>query len=242
MNEHKTVVIAGASSGIGRTIALALSQRAYNLALISRNESDLQKVKLEILANSKDSIVTCHPVDLSDAVATEMTFKEIGKAHSNIFGLVNCAGFWVGGEKIKELTVNQMKNSFDHNFFAAFNPIKGFLNETSLPTSHKVILNLGATSSLQGWPEVGAFCAAKNALRSLSQTLAREYFNQGIHVCHVVIDGLLNNERTRLMNPDLAEDRFINMDDLAKTLLYLIEQPKSCWTFELDVRPFNEDW
>jgi hypothetical protein len=65
---------------------------------------------------------------------------------------------------------------------------------------------------------------------------------ENIHVAHLVIDGLIGNQRTKALNPNAAETQFIDMRCLANNILQVIEQERSCWTFEWDVRPFDESW
>jgi NAD(P)-dependent dehydrogenase (short-subunit alcohol dehydrogenase family) len=101
---------------------------------------------------------------------------------------------------------------------------------------------MGATSSLQGWDHVFAFCAGKGALRMFSQSLARELQPSGVHVAHIIIDGLIANTRTLHINPKLARNRFMSMDSIATSVIHLVGQEKSCWTFEMDLRPHNENW
>jgi len=63
---------------------------------------------------------------------------------------------------------------------------------------------------------------------------------EGIHAVHVVLDGLIDNKRTRQLNPKVSDDRYMQMRAISSTLINLLEQDKSAWTLELDMRPFNE--
>jgi NAD(P)-dependent dehydrogenase (short-subunit alcohol dehydrogenase family) len=104
------------------------------------------------------------------------------------------------------------------------------------------IINAGATATLRGNPKVAAFAIAKSSLRIFSQSLAREMGPQGVQVAHVIIDGLLDNERTRSLNPNLQDDGYIQLQPAARSILDIACQERSCWTFEIDIRPFNEKW
>jgi len=94
----------------------------------------------------------------------------------------------------------------------------------------------GATASRRGGPRFSAFASAKFALRGLSQSLAREYAPRGVHVVHVVIDGLIDAVRTDERFGPASGDR-IRPGDIADLYLGLARQPASAWTSELDVRP-----
>ncbi len=90
------------------------------------------------------------------------------------------------------------------------------------------------------------FASAKAALRNLVQALAREYGPQGVHVAHVVIDGVVNGDIVRGRFGDyldkLGEDGALAPDAIAEAFWMLHAQPRSAWTHELDLRPFKENW
>ena len=72
--------------------------------------------------------------------------------------------------------------------------------------------------------------------------MARSLGPQGIHVAYVVVDGIIDSERTRRMMPSRDEKEFINPKAIADVIYQLSHQDRSCWTSELDVRPFSESW
>jgi NAD(P)-dependent dehydrogenase (short-subunit alcohol dehydrogenase family) len=104
------------------------------------------------------------------------------------------------------------------------------------------ILFTGATASLRGGSGSAAFAGAKFALRALAQSLARELGPKGIHVAHVIIDGIINTPRARSRFPDRPLDAMLDPDAIAEAYYGLHAQPKNAWTFELDLRPFNESF
>jgi len=97
----------------------------------------------------------------------------------------------------------------------------------------------GATASLRGGPKFSAFASAKFALRGLTQSLAREYQPSGIHVCHAILDGIVNNARSRELH-SLDPEKMMKPQDIAEVYWQLAHQPKSTWTHELDLRPSSE--
>jgi NAD(P)-dependent dehydrogenase (short-subunit alcohol dehydrogenase family) len=97
----------------------------------------------------------------------------------------------------------------------------------------------GATASCRAGARTAAFGAAKFALRGLSQGLAREFGPRGVHVAHVVLDGLIDEPQTDRRFAERQTSR-LDPDALADGYVALIRQPKSAWTHELDVRPFDE--
>jgi NADP-dependent 3-hydroxy acid dehydrogenase YdfG len=104
------------------------------------------------------------------------------------------------------------------------------------------IIVIGATASLRGGANFVAFASAKSAQRSLAQSMARHLGPEGIHVSYVIIDGVIDLERTRKMMPDSPDEAFLQPDHIAESVFFLTRQPQSAWTFELDLRPFGEKW
>ena len=109
------------------------------------------------------------------------------------------------------------------------------------------ILFTGATASLRGAANFAGFAGAKHALRALAQSMARELGPQGIHVAHVVVDGAIDTEfiRTQLPRALRAEGPTTASSTpthIAENYWHLHRQPRDAWTFELDLRPWNERW
>jgi NAD(P)-dependent dehydrogenase (short-subunit alcohol dehydrogenase family) len=104
----------------------------------------------------------------------------------------------------------------------------------------------GATGSLRGGAKFAAFAAAKAGLRSVAQSLARDFGPQGIHVAHVVIDGGIDGERLRTGAPQRVEqagvDGLLQPDAIAEAYWQLHLQHRSAWTLELDLRPYKESF
>lgn len=117
--------------------------------------------------------------------------------------------------------------------------------EQDAPT-HRSLLFTGASASLRGRRNFGAFNAAKASLRNLAQAMAKEYGEDGIHVAHVVVDGGIGGDKIIKGVPrfvDLVgEDGLIDLDGLADSYWFLHTQSPRAWSFELDVRTFKEKW
>ena len=114
------------------------------------------------------------------------------------------------------------------------------------PRGKGSILFTGATASTRGGAGFSAFAGAKAALRQLAQSLAREMGPQGLHVAHVVVDGMIDGTFARSIAPDiqtlLDEDAILKPEEIAKNYVWLHNQQRSAWTFELDLRPWKENW
>lgn len=108
------------------------------------------------------------------------------------------------------------------------------------------ILFTGATASLRGGAGFAAFAGAKHALRALAQSMARELGPHNIHVAHVVVDGKIDSNfiRENVADVDALRERdgILNPDHIAQNYVMLHRQPRSAWTHELDLRPWQEPW
>jgi len=100
------------------------------------------------------------------------------------------------------------------------------------------ILLTGASASIKGYPQSAPFAMGKFALRGLAQSMARELAPQGIHVAHIVIDGGI--ARPGRTPPSEALDALLDPDAIAANYLHVLRQPRSAWTWEIEVRPWVE--
>ncbi|MEM6653522.1 MAG: SDR family NAD(P)-dependent oxidoreductase, partial [Pseudomonadota bacterium] len=97
----------------------------------------------------------------------------------------------------------------------------------------------GATASLRGGAGFSAFASAKFAPRGLTQSIAREFQPAGVHVCHIILDGIINTDRSRELH-SLDPNKMMRPADIAEAYWQIAHQPKSTWTQELDLRPASE--
>ena len=112
------------------------------------------------------------------------------------------------------------------------------------PRGKGTLLFTGATASVRGSAQFAAFAAAKGGLRQVAQSMARELGPKNIHVAHVVVDGMIDNRRTRERVgerlKDVPADGLLATDAIAELFWQLHAQPRSAWTFEADLRPWAE--
>jgi NAD(P)-dependent dehydrogenase (short-subunit alcohol dehydrogenase family) len=107
-----------------------------------------------------------------------------------------------------------------------------------LPQKHGAVLFTGASASVKGYPLSAPFAMGKFALRGLAQSMARELAPQGIHVAHFVIDGAIRNPGR--VEPADKPDSMLDPDAIAATYLSVLHQPRSAWTWEVELRPWVE--
>ena len=104
------------------------------------------------------------------------------------------------------------------------------------------VVVVGATASRRGMPRTAAFAPAKAAQKSLTESLARTLWPSGVHVSLIIVDGVVNLPRTREWLKDKPDSFFVQPDDVAATASWLVKQPSSAWSFEVEARPLGETW
>ena len=101
---------------------------------------------------------------------------------------------------------------------------------------------IGATASRRGVAGTAAFAPAKMAQRGLAESMARHLGPSGLHVCLIVVDGVVGGPVTVARYPGRAKDTFIDPDAVSAIAAGLVAQHRSAWSFEVEARPFNEKW
>jgi NAD(P)-dependent dehydrogenase (short-subunit alcohol dehydrogenase family) len=113
-----------------------------------------------------------------------------------------------------------------------------------VPKGGGTLLFTGASASLRGRPNFGAFNSSKAGLRTLAQAMAKEYAADGVHVGHVVVDGGIAGEKifSRFAGASERVDSFIGIEGIVDAFAFLHKQPRNAWSFEVDVRTHKETW
>jgi NAD(P)-dependent dehydrogenase (short-subunit alcohol dehydrogenase family) len=107
-----------------------------------------------------------------------------------------------------------------------------------LPKKQGAVLFTGASASIKGYPQSAPFAMGKFALRGLAQSMAREFAPLGIHVAHFVIDGAIRNPGR--VEPENKPDSMLDPEAIAANYLHVLRQPRSAWTWEIELRPWVE--
>lgn len=232
----KTIFITGASQGLGSELAKFFDQPEVRMVLIGRDKNRLSEVADKI-EHAQAHVVSC---SLEDESALSDSLKPISFSENDEIIVINNAATWTGGPLVVDVTPAMMRNSFELNFMSSFNMIQEVLKRRNKGQLTRIV-NIGATASKRGGRYTSSFAIAKSSLRILTESLAREMGPDNVHACSLIIDGLIDNERTRKLNPKKT-DGYISMKSLCSTIKFIIQQPKDCWTLELDVRPSVESF
>lgn len=221
--------IAGGGGAVGRALAEAFLSRGYQVAAGARARPRL----LEALQGLD---VATEEVDVTDAQSVARWRRATGEVDVLVY---NVGRLDLG--PLAEIDERSFRASFEQNALGAFLCAKAFLPDLAARGAGAMVF-LGATSSVRGSPRGHAFSMSKHALRGLASSLAHEFGPRGVHVSHLVIDGKIWSPASERRFPGLARETCLEPSAVAQTVLHLVEQPASSWTFEADLRPASERW
>ena len=227
-------VIVGVGPGNGAAFARKFAIEGYRVAMLARNMDYLQKLAAEI-PNSQ-----AYQYDVTDSERATEVFSRIESEMGPIAVLVYNAGAGAFAN-IDDATVESFQGAWEVNARGLFAVAKQVIPQMRKLKGGNIVI-IGATASIKGGANFTPFAAAKAAQRSLAQSMARYLAPEKIHISYIIVDGVINLERTRKAMPDKPDDYFMSPDDIAESVFFLTQQPSSAWTFELDLRPFGEKW
>ena len=227
-------MVLGIGPGNGAAIAQRFSQAGFQLALLSRSTALSARLADE-LGNAR-----AYVCDASDPESVKTAFAGIRKDLGEINVLVYNAGSGTWGN-VEDVSASDLENAWRVNALGAFVATREVIPAMKQRGTGSIIF-IGATASRRGAARAAAFAQAKAAQRVLAESMARHLWPAGIHVALVVIDGVVDLARTRARMPDKPESFFVKPDDVAATVWWLTQQPRSTWSFEVEARPFGEVW
>ena len=230
----RNCVVAGVGPGNGASFTRRFSSAGYQVAMLARNKAYLDELGGEV---ADSHAIGC---DVQDPAAVREAFDRVHKTLGSVDVLIYNAG---AGEwaSVEETQIEGFESSWKTNalgLLVAAQQVIPAMKERG----QGAIVVIGATASLRGGARTTGFASAKAAQRSLAQSMARGLGPAGIHVSYVVIDGVIDLERTRSRMPDHPDDFFLKPDAIAEAVYQLTEQDSSAWSFEVDLRPYAEKW
>lgn len=227
-------LVSGVGPGTGASICRRFAAGGYRVAMIARNEERLTELETEI----EDS--RAYVCDVVDEDAVNRTVEQITQDMAAPEILIHNAVRGTFGSFL-EMDPNDLQENFSINTMGLL-----YLARACAPAMIEagkgVIIASGNTSALRGKPNFAGFAPTKAAQRILAESMARTLGPQGIHVAYIVIDAVIDLEWTRKMMPDASDDYFIQPAAIADNTYYVAHQDKSAWSFNVEVRPFGEEW
>ena len=234
------VIGVGPLNGLGGQLCKKIAQNNFEVFVAGRTKNSVDNVVDSIVqeGNKAKPII----VDSTDENQVKNMMDEVGSGLD--FAIYNVGNNTPG--KIIDMDPSYFRDSWESCCFGGFlfakEVINVFLNESTPGT----LLFTGASASLRGKANFGAFNSAKGALRNLAQALAKEYAENLIHVGHVIIDGGLAGEKIQQRVSDfdqrVRDGRLMDIDSVTDAYMFLYNQNKNAWTFELDIRTSKEKW
>jgi NAD(P)-dependent dehydrogenase (short-subunit alcohol dehydrogenase family) len=226
---YETVLIVGAGEGLSASLARLLAGEGLRVALAARQIDKLSALKNEIGAQT----FTC---DAADPAEVARLFDEVTTAIGVPDVVIYNASGRVRGPFV-DLVPAEVERTLTVTAFGGFLVAQQGVRRM-LPKGFGAVLFTGASASIKGYAQSAPFAMGKFALRGLAQSMARELAPRGIHVAHFVIDGAIRNPG-RTEPPD-KPDSMLDPDAIAANYLHVLRQPRSAWTWEIELRPWVE--
>src|SRR5699024_6012810 len=227
----KTIIVTGASSGIGEAIARKLANNDYQVVLVARNKEKLAKItdeKNKALPQMSDYF----QVDVNDKTQVESVINKVKKDYGTIYGYINNAGVMLSAEVTKG-DIESWDQMIDVN-------IKGTLYGTSLVIPDMLenksghIINISSVSGHEVTKISTVYSATKFAVRAISQGLEKELAKTGVRITNIspgMVDTNLSPDRHKMNRKPLEAE------DIANGVLYALNQPSYVNVNELTIRP-----
>jgi NAD(P)-dependent dehydrogenase (short-subunit alcohol dehydrogenase family) len=229
MSHYRTALIVGAGSGLSASLARLFTKNGMKVALAARSTG-----KLSALAAETGAGVFACDATRKDQVAKLFTDVEAKLGAPDV--AVYNASFRTRGPLV-ELNPDEVETAISISAFGGFLMAQEAARRM-LPKGEGAILFTGASASVKGYAQSAPFAMGKFALRGLAQSLARELSPRGIHVAHFVIDGGIRSDR-RPPSPD-KPDALLDPYAIAQSYWHVLQQPRSAWSAEIELRPWVE--
>ena len=226
---YNSALIVGAGSGLSASLAHSFAKAGMKVALAARSPAKLAEFATATGARTYN----CDAAKRDEVEALFATLDTEGNAPDVV---VYNPSYRVRGPLI-ELDPAEVEKTIAISAFGGFLVAQAAVKRM-LPRKEGALLFTGASASVKGYAQSAAFAMGKFALRGLAQSLARELGPQGIHVAHFIIDGGIRSAR-RPVEAD-RPDALLDPDAIAQSYLQVLQQPRSAWSQEVELRPWVE--
>jgi NAD(P)-dependent dehydrogenase (short-subunit alcohol dehydrogenase family) len=231
--QYRSALIVGTGPGLSASLARLFAKNGLAVAIAARQTDKLAALAIETGA----SVHKCNAADPKDVAALFETVEANGaKGGGAPDVVVYNASSRVRGPLV-ELPPDDVKRAIEISAFGAF-LVSQQAARRMLPKNHGAILLSGATAGVKGFALSATFAMGKFALRGLAQSMARELSPKGIHVAHFVIDGGIRSAARPM--PANDPDSLLDPDAIAETYWAVLQQHRSAWSWEVEVRPWVE--
>ncbi len=227
--KYSRVLIVGSGSGLSASLAQLFAREGFKVALAARNAEKLAPL-------CKSTGATAFSCDAADGKQVERLFHEVeAKTGAPDVVIYNAAARARG--PFVSLDAAEVETALRVSAFGGF-LVAQEAAKRMVPQGNGAILFTGASASVKGYAQSAPFAMGKFALRGLAQSMARELAPLGIHVAHFIIDGGIRNAGRS--EPAGNPDSLLDPDAIAANYLHVLRQPRSAWTWEMELRPWVE--
>jgi NAD(P)-dependent dehydrogenase (short-subunit alcohol dehydrogenase family) len=233
--DRQLAVVVGVGEGFGFALARQLALDGFDLVLVSRGAERLQPLVMEL--HALGVTVESYGADATDESSVDRLFDHVHVQHgAPTLVVYSVQGFGPG--LAMEIEIPAFESSWRHNCLGAF-LVGRCAAKSMLSRGSGTIVFIGSTSSLLGRAGHLNLAVGKFGQRAIAQVMARELWPRGIHVAHAMIDAEID-DRSPCWSPCDTERPQADPDHIASAIVALHRQPKTAWTSELDLRPWNE--
>ena len=234
MHTRPVALVTGVGPGTGSAITRRLAAGGYAVAMLARSAERLDALAREL------QHAHAFPCDVTDVSAIEGTLAAVRDqlGAPEVF-VHNAVGGAIGN--FLQIDPAVLNRNFQVNTMALLH-LAQRLAPDMINQGRGAIIVTGNTSSLRGRANFAGLAPTKAAQRILAESIARELGPKGIHVAHVLIDAVIDLEWTRKRWADAPDDFFIQTTAIADEVWHLLQQDRSAWSFNVELRPFRETW
>jgi NAD(P)-dependent dehydrogenase (short-subunit alcohol dehydrogenase family) len=231
--ENSCCLITGVGPGTGSALARRFAQ-GYRVAMLARSAERLAELARELPG------ARAFPCDVSDEAQLKATFGKVQAELGNPEVVIHNA---VGGARGDFLSLDPklLARNFQVNTMALLH-LGQLAAPAMIEAGRGAILCTGNTSTYRGKAFFAGFAPTKAAQRILAESMARTLGPKGVHVAYLAIDAVIDVPWTRKALPDQPDSFFCRPDDIAAECWHLVHQPRSAWTFDVQIRPDAETW
>ena len=225
----KTIIISGASDGIGKSTALSLAKNNLNLILLGRDQVKLDQVKSACESNG--STVKTYAFDITDNVVLDKVAESI-KHDGSVDIIINNAGIWHNSTILGNLDVNVIESVIATNLTSHMLLTRQFID--SMKDRETAIINIVSSAGMQGKAGRTAYAASKFGIRGFTEALRDETHSNIIRIGAVFQSGT-NTQMFKKADEDMQLDKYTNPDDLAQVIEFMLTRPPKLWLNEVHV-------
>jgi len=239
---NSVCAIIGAGEGLGQSLAAAFAAKGHAIALLSRSENGSAAAMASAKRANAGVDVRFFAADATKPETIESGLAEARSALGDVSVLIYNARGGPNWKPPLAVEYDDLREIYEVEVVGAFAAAKAVI-PTMIEKGSGNVMFSSATAAFRGSASNPLYAIGKFGLRALSQSLAKAYAKQGLHVTHVRLDCALDVPIVRKLMGDRFDEKLTSStDDVAQTYVWITEQPRSAWSNEVELRPYTEDW